>query len=239
MVRAQSLAQVGKWEESVAAYRSERERRLRGQIAVRESGRAAVRPPPRPPLEPGEFVIVTGLPRSGTSLMMQMLAAGGLEPMTDGVRAPNEDNPRGFLEWEAVKRLPSDPSVLDAAKGKAVKVLTPLLPHLPGVHRYKILFMRRPTAEVVRSQLAMLERSGKPPRLEAGEIGRRMEAQAGQLLKALGEAKQVELLVVDYPELVADPSPWIVRIAAFLGGQLLPRPEAMAAVVDPALRRQG
>lgn len=285
VVRAQSLASLGKWEDSVTAYReviavspgfapahrllslslrwlgrqeeadaararalelrsanaahrAGRAERLRAEIAERESARAAVRPPPRPPVEPGEFVIVTGLPRSGTSLMMQMLAAGGLEPMTDGIRAPNEDNPRGFLEWEAIKQLPKDPSVLSAAKGKAIKVLTPLLPHLPGVHRYKVLFMRRPTAEVVRSQFAMLDRSGKAPQLEPAEVARRMEAQVEQLLKALEGAKQVELLVVDYPDLVANPASCTARIGDFLGRERLPRPEAMAGEVDPSLRRQ-
>jgi tetratricopeptide (TPR) repeat protein len=284
MVRAQSLAQLGKWVESVVAYqevvaispgfapahrlmslslrwlgrqeeadtararalelraantsyRSEREQRLRTEIAARESARAAVRPPPKPPIEPGEFVIVTGLPRSGTSLMMQMLALGGLEPMTDGIRTPNEDNPKGFLEWEAIKQLPKDPSVLSAAKGKAIKVLTPLLPHLPGVHRYKVLFMRRPTSEVVRSQFTMLERSGKKPQLEEAEVARRMEAQVTQLLKALEAAKQVKLLIVDYPELVANPTNQIPQIAEFLGRDILPRPESMVSAVDGSLRR--
>lgn len=285
MVRAQALAALGRWDESIGAYEAVlqvspgfapayrllslslrwrgrheeadlwraralelrearqsadqgRVERLRADWTRRESARAAVRPPPKPPIEPGEFVVVSGLPRSGTSLMMQMLAAGGLEPMTDGKRAANEDNPRGFLEWEDVKLLPKDPSVLSAAKGKAIKVLTPLLPHLPGVHRYKIVFMRRPTAEVVRSQFAMLERSGKAPQLEAAEVARRMEAQVGDLLKALGAAKQVDLLVVDYPSLVADPAPEIARIAEFLGKDRLPHPGRMASAVDGSLRRQ-
>ena len=285
MVRAQALTSLGRWEESVAAYREvlavspgfapahrllslslrwlgrhdeadltraralelrtsnqayreERGLRLRSEIASREAARAAVRPPPKPPLEPGEFVIVSGLPRSGTSLMMQMLALGGLEPMTDGIRTPNEDNPKGFLEWEAIKLLPKNPAVLSAAKGKVVKVLTPLLPHLPGIHSYKIIFMRRPTSEVVRSQFAMLERSQKKPQLEEVEVARRMEAQVTHLLKGLGSAKQVKLLVIDYPELVANPTGQIPQIAEFLGKDMLPRPEAMLGAVDATLRRQ-
>jgi hypothetical protein len=170
--------------------------------------------------------------------MMQMLALGGLEPMTDGIRTPNEDNPKGFLEWEAIKLLPKNPAVLSAAKGKVVKVLTPLLPHLPGIHSYKIIFMRRPTSEVVRSQFAMLERSQKKPQLEEVEVARRMEAQVTHLLKGLGSAKQVKLLVIDYPELVANPTGQIPKIAEFLGKDMLPRPEAMLGAVDATLRRQ-
>lgn len=221
------------------ASRAERERRLRAAIAARETDRAATRPQPAPPVEPGEFVIVTGLPRSGTSLMMQMLAAGGLEPMTDGKRVANEDNPRGFLEWEDVKKLPRDPALLSQAKGKAVKVVTPLLGALPAVHAYKLIFMRRPVAEIVRSQLAMLGRSGQKPGIEPGELAKSLQAHVDGILAALGKARQVQLLIVDYPELVADPAAQIPRIAEFLGKDSLPRPEAMAGAVDRSLRRQG
>jgi tetratricopeptide (TPR) repeat protein len=212
--------------------------RLREESLARESARAAVRPPPPPPIKPSQFTLVSGLPRSGTSLMMQMLVAGGAEVMTDGKREPDEDNPRGFLEWEDIKRLPKDPAVLSAAEGKVVKLLTPLLPYLPGAHRYRILFMRRPTTEIVRSQYAMLERAGKPRLIEEGELARRLDAQVAGILKALGSHKQVELLVVDYPDLVAHPSAWVDRIGEFLGQGLLPRPREMASAVDPSLRRQ-
>jgi len=224
--------------EAQLSGRETRRVRLRAEADAREAARAAVRPPPPPPLEPGEFLLVSGLPRSGTSLMMQMLAAGGAPVMSDGKREANEDNPRGFLEWEDVKRLPKDPSVLSQAKGRVVKLLTPLLPYLPGVHRYRIVFMRRPTAEIVRSQYAMLERAGKPRPIAEDELARRLDAQLTAMLKALGASKQVDLLVVDYPELVADPAPWIAKIGDFLGQEFLPRREAMASAVDPKLRRQ-
>jgi tetratricopeptide (TPR) repeat protein len=221
--------------QEASAGRSER---LRKDYADREAARAAVRPPPPPPIDPGDFILVSGLPRSGTSLMMQMLQAAGAPVMTDGKREANEDNPRGFLEWEDVKKLPKDPRVLSAAKGKVVKLLTPLLPHLPSVHRYKMIFMRRPTAEIVRSQYAMLERAGKERLMDEAELARRLDAQVASILRALSKAKQVELLVVDYPELVAAPAPWVDKLAAFLGKEVLPRPEAMVAAVDPKLRRQ-
>jgi hypothetical protein len=170
--------------------------------------------------------------------MMQMLVAGGAEVMTDGKREANEDNPRGFLEWEDVKRLPKDPAVLSVAEGKVVKLLTPLLPYLPGAHRYRIVFMRRPTAEIVRSQYAMLERAGKPRLIEEAELARRLDAQVAGILKVLAAHKQVELLVVDYPELVSDPAAQIPRIADFLGKDCLPHPGRMASAVDSSLRRQ-
>ncbi len=88
-----------------------------------------------------EFVIVSGLPRSGTSLMMQLLAAGGLEPMTDGEREADSDNPEGYYEWEPVKSLKSHPDLIERAAGKSVKVITSLLPSLPIRHRYKIIYM--------------------------------------------------------------------------------------------------
>ncbi|MFN7341482.1 MAG: alkaline phosphatase family protein [Opitutia bacterium] len=212
--------------------------RLREESLARESARAAVRPPTPPPIKPSQFTLVSGLPRSGTSLMMQMLVAGGAEVMTDGKREANEDNPRGFLEWEDVKRLPKDPAVLSAAEGKVVKLLTPLLPYLPRAHRYRIVFMRRPTAEIVRSQYAMLERAGKPRLIEEAELARRLDAQVAGILKGLAAHKQVELLVVDYPELVADPAAQIPRIADFLGKDCLPHPGRMASAVDSSLRRQ-
>ena len=109
---------------------------------------------------------MSGLPRSGTSLMMQILQAGGLPPMTDGQRTADEDNPEGYWEWEEIKKLPKDPRILEKAKGKAVKVISALLPSLPKKHRYKILYMERPVAQVVDSQWAMLARQGKMPKSE-------------------------------------------------------------------------
>ena len=90
------------------------------------------------------ITVVSGLPRSGTSLMMQMLAAGGLPPLTDGVREPDIDNPRGYYEWEPIKQLPSNPGVIAKAEAKAVKVVSSLLMHLPQNLEYRIVFLRRP-----------------------------------------------------------------------------------------------
>jgi len=110
-------------------------------------------------------VVVTGLPRSGTSMMMQMLVAGGLPVLADDHRLADESNPRGYLELEQVKRLVSDSSWVGSARGKVVKIVSPLVRHLPrgkDTATYLVVHMHRPVAEVVRSQLVMLTRSGRP-----------------------------------------------------------------------------
>src|SRR5262249_58261695 len=106
------------------------------------------------------IVIVSGLPRSGTSLMMQMLQAGGMPLLTDALRPADADNPNGYWEYEPVKRLQQDNSWIPKAEGKAVKVVSALLPYLPPQHTYKIIFMQRPLQEVMASQTVMLERRG-------------------------------------------------------------------------------
>ena len=106
------------------------------------------------------ITIVSGLPRSGTSLMMQMLAAGGMSLLTDLRRKPDIDNPRGYCEWEPIKLLPKDPNLIDEAEGKAVKVISQLLLSLPEGRNYKVIFMERPLPEVLASQDEMLKRRG-------------------------------------------------------------------------------
>src|SRR5450631_3309380 len=106
------------------------------------------------------ITIVSGLPRSGTSLMMQMLVAGGMYVLSDGERGADTDNPRGYLEWERVKQLPNDPSCIAEGEGKVVKVISRLLLSLPAGHDYRIIFMKRPLPEVLASQDQMLRRRG-------------------------------------------------------------------------------
>src|SRR5262249_61604387 len=120
------------------------------------------------------IVIVSGLPRSGTSLMMQMLQAGGMPLLTDALRPADADNPNGYWEYEPVKRLQQDNSWIPKAEGRAVKVVSALLPYLPPQHTYKIIFMQRPMQEVLASQTAMLERRGQ----ERGQ-GKQQKAGSG------------------------------------------------------------
>src|SRR5262249_60413780 len=105
-----------------------------------------------------ETIIVSGLPRSGTSLMMQMLESGGVEVVTDNIRAADPDNPRGYFEFERVKKTKEDPSWLPGARGKAVKMVSQLLYDLPRSARYRILFMERDLDETLLSQEKMLRR---------------------------------------------------------------------------------
>jgi len=106
------------------------------------------------------ITIVSGLPRSGTSLMMQMLNAGGLPVLSDGERQADTDNPKGYLEWERIKQLPKDPSLIAEAEGKVVKVISQLLLSLPSDHEYRVVFMQRPLPEVLKPQEEMLRRRG-------------------------------------------------------------------------------
>jgi len=106
------------------------------------------------------ITIVSGLPRSGTSLMMQMLDAGGMTALSDGERKADTDNPKGYLEWERIKQLPKDPSLIAEAEGKVVKVISQLVLSLPDGHDYRIVFMQRPLPEVMKSQDEMLKRRG-------------------------------------------------------------------------------
>src|SRR6202795_5397963 len=106
------------------------------------------------------ITIVSGLPRSGTSLMMQMLDAGGLPVLSDGERKADTDNPKGYLEWERIKQLPKDPSLIAEAEGKVVKVISQLIVSVPSGHEYRVIFMQRPLPEVLKSQDEMLRRRG-------------------------------------------------------------------------------
>ncbi len=188
-------------------------------------------------IEPIDCVIVSGLPRSGTSLMMQMLRASGIEPLTDGQRAADDDNPEGYWEWEDIKKLPRNPRVIEQARGKAVKVISALLPSLPGRHHYKIIYMTRPVEQVVESQWKMLERSGQQPKSEKEHLIRVQRGHSQQILKTLKARPQVELLELSYLDLIADPTAGIAQLATFLGDQFTPSP-AVTACVKPSLYRQ-
>jgi predicted AlkP superfamily phosphohydrolase/phosphomutase/tetratricopeptide (TPR) repeat protein len=184
-----------------------------------------------------EFIIVSGLPRSGTSLMMQILRAGGIEPMHDGRRVADDDNQRGYWEWEEIKTLRKNPRVIEKAEGKAVKVISALLPALPPKHRYKIIFMRRPIEEVVTSQWKMLENRGALPKSERAHLTATQETHVSRTLERLRENESIDLLEVSLPELVADPDAQIDRVREFLGPSITRDRLAMAAAVRPELYR--
>jgi len=211
-----------------AAVRAEQDRIRQAEIDRKKAEYDAI--------EPKEFVIVSGLPRSGTSLMMQMLRAGGIELLTDAKRAADEDNPEGYWEWEAIKKLPKNPRLIEQAEGKAVKVISALLPSLPGKHRYTIIYMVRPTEQVVDSQWAMLARKGTQPKSEKQHLIEVQEHHSRQVREVLKKSERVTLLEVSYPELVAAPGPVIAELAKLLPGRFTPGP-AVAACVQPKLFR--
>lgn len=190
-------------------------------------------------LMPHDFVVtvVSGLPRSGTSMMMRMLDAGGMETLTDGIRGPDVDNPRGYYELERVKRLKEDSSWLKEARGKAVKVISRLLYDLPPTENYKIIFMRRPMEEILASQRRMLERLGKATDAALDEqAARAFEKHIAHVERWLEEQGHMEVLHVSYNGVIARPLECSKLVNAFLGGVL--QVEKMAAAVEASLYRQ-
>ena len=185
---------------------------------------------------PLPVTVVSGLPRSGTSLAMQMIHAGGIPALTDGQRTSDDSNPRGYFELERVKQLKQDKSWLDDAAGKVVKVIHLLLAELPDDRHYRVVFMQRDLREVVQSQATMLARSGRaggqlpPERLIAV-----YEQQLKTVEQWLAARPNFSVLRVPYAQLVSDPSGVVPTVNAFLGGTL---DEArMRAAVDPGLHR--
>ena len=184
------------------------------------------------------IVVVSGLPRSGTSMMMQMLQAGGLEILTDAVRTPDGSNPKGYFEFEAVKDLDKGPppAWLAGARGKAVKIVSSLVRWLPEGHDYQVIFMQRNLDEVILSQNKMLTDRGAPP--DEGQndrIKQLYETHVEDTLRLLRGRRSVSMLVVDYSETLARPADTARRVALFLGGRL--DVDRMAAAADPELHR--
>ncbi len=184
------------------------------------------------------ITVVSGLPRSGTSMMMKLLEAGGLPPLTDNLRTADEDNPKGYYEFERVKQLPKgDVAWLPDAQGKVVKVIAALLPSLPGGYQYRVVFMQRAMPEMLASQRQMLIRRGEDPNKIPDEVlAKLFEKHLRQVNEWVSQQPNVERLDVNYNEMLKNPQPFIDQIDAFLGNQL--DKAKMATVVDPALHRQ-
>ncbi|RME06234.1 MAG: sulfotransferase family protein [Anaerolineae bacterium] len=183
------------------------------------------------------IIVVSGLPRSGTSMMMKMLEAGGIPPLTDHIRSADDDNPKGYYEFERVKKLPDgDTAWLPEARGKAVKVIAALLMKLPPDYTYRVLFMRRDLDEVLASQSKMLERRGEQKSVDDDTMKVLFQKHLKQVDAWMKDQPNVHYLNVDYNAMLRDPWPQIKSINRFLGGRL--DEQAMAAVIDPQLYRQ-
>jgi hypothetical protein len=184
------------------------------------------------------IVVVSGLPRSGTSMMMAMLSAGGLELLTDGLRAADLDNPNGYFEFEPVKALEkaSDWSWLSAACGKGLKVISFLLKYLPDTFEYKIIFVRRDLGEVLASQRRMLERLEEAADDTSDEdLARAFASHISRVERELAARPNCDLLYLDHRRIIRDPAAVAREVTLFLGRPL--HVEKMASVVDGRLYR--
>lgn len=180
--------------------------------------------------------VVSGLPRSGTSMMMRMLEAGGVPPVVDGERKANADNPMGYYEFEPVKALKEDSSWVADSTGQAVKVIYKLVYDLPNNVPYRIVFMQRDIEEVLSSQEKMMRRDG----LDPDTIGRDLLYNLFQTdvmdFRRWAEVQgNIQIMYADYRRMVDEPEEMSRHIAEFLGQDL--DIQAMASVVDPDLYR--
>jgi len=182
-------------------------------------------------------VIVSGLPRSGTSMAMKMLEAGGMELVVDNIRTADEDNPKGYYEDERVKELAEmdDKDWLRQARGKVIKVVSSLLNNLPAGNAYKVVFMRRNLHEVLASQTKMLDRRNEDSQTGDDDLLAMYESHLEKVQFQLRFRPNFDALYVDYADVVAEPARDARRIAAFVGGGL--DAERMVAAVDGSLYR--
>jgi len=183
------------------------------------------------------ITIVSGLPRSGTSLMMMMLEAGGIPVLTDHIRTADADNPKGYYEFERVKAIERDQAWLKEANGKAVKMISALLKHLPQDYTYRIIFMRRAMEEILASQRQMLIRRGEPTDTTSDErIAELSNEHLQRVATWIDDQPNIDVLYVNYNKILKDPLAQARRVAEFVDMDL--NVEKMTQVVDPSLYRQ-
>lgn len=185
------------------------------------------------------LIVVSGLPRSGTSMMMRILHAGGMPLVTDETRTADEDNPRGYFEDARVKKLKDDSSWLadPSLAGKGVKIISLLLYNLPPGQRYKVIFLERRMEEVLASQKKMMARQGiQPDGIPDEVMDGKFRAHLSGLRGWIEENNDIQWLRVSYHDAVADPRTCVARVAEFLAPLELDL-EAMAGAIDPSLYR--
>jgi hypothetical protein len=183
------------------------------------------------------IVIVSGLPRSGTSMMMQMLEAGGVPIVTDHIRKADEDNPRGYYEFEKVKKIKEDVSWLEKCHGKVFKIVSALLYYLPDDKKYKVIFMKREMEEMLTSQNVMLQRQGvKHDNVGDKEMAEKFEKHLRKMQDWLRKQSNIEDIYMDFNEVIQNPHENARLVCEFLGGGL--DVGKMARVVRKTLYRQ-
>ena len=184
------------------------------------------------------IIVVSGLPRSGTSMMMKMLEAGGLEILTDNLREADANNPKGYYEFERVKKLKDgDIGWLTDAIGKVVKIVTGLITFLPAEYNYKVIFMQRELEEVLSSQKKMLGRLGKSDdNIPDDKMAKIYQEHLKQVKEWISNQPNMEVLHVNYNTMVSDPTESLHKVNTYLGGNM--NVEVMAKVVDKELYRE-
>ncbi|MBI2433530.1 MAG: sulfotransferase family protein [Candidatus Hydrogenedentes bacterium] len=184
-----------------------------------------------------DIIVVSGLPRSGTSMMMKMLEAGGLPILSDAIRTADEDNPKGYYEFERVKKIKEDKGWIPEAVGKVVKIISFLMVQMPPEYQYRVVFLRRAIPEVLKSQRQMLVRRGENPDASNDErMTQLYEKHLAQAFAWFASQPNVEVLYIDHRRCVEEPRAVAEEVNAFLGGGL--NVEAMSMVVDNSLYRQ-
>ena len=181
--------------------------------------------------------VVSGLPRSGTSMMMKMLEAGGILPLTDKIRTADDDNPKGYYEFERVKQMDKgDTAWMADAQGKTVKVISQLLRYMPAEYEYKVIFMRRNMSEILASQKKMLLNRGEDPDVASDEeISALFEKHLNSVMDWMAAQRNVSVIYIHYSDMLANPVPQVAQVNEFLGGNM--NTQAMTQAVDPSLYR--
>ncbi len=181
--------------------------------------------------------VVSGLPRSGTSMLMNMLEAGGVPVVSDALREADDDNPLGYFEHERIKNLENeaDKSWLRESRGKAIKVISHLLRELPNDNMYYVLFARRDLREVVASQNIMLERRGEANPIADDKAIDHYRKHLVNIRVLARRRPNLRLLEVSYAEAVGNPRETALRISRFLSRTL--DIDEMAGIIDSKLYR--
>ena len=184
------------------------------------------------------IIVVSGLPRSGTSMMMKMLEAGGQPILTDNFREADDNNPNGYYEFERVKQLSDgDFDWIPDAGGKVVKIVTGLIMNLPSDHKYKVIFMQRAMKEVLASQKKMLGRLGQQDdKVEDDKMKKIYQEHLKQVNLWISKQPNIEVLYVNYNTMLGNPIESLQKVDKFLGGEM--DVDAMAGVVNKDLYRE-
>lgn len=165
----------------------------------------------------GTIIVVSGLPRSGTSMMMKMLDEGGIPILTDAIRTADDDNPNGYYEFELVKKLPDGQSQwLADANHKVVKIISALLEHLPAIYRYKIIFMEREPREILASQQKMLANRNEKSGVDDAEMQEQFQKHLAAIKYWLARQPNMDVMYVDYNKMISKPENYCQSIADFI-----------------------